>query len=90
MATSTIVYDSLVRADISCTSAFVPVDDRDSNSGQSVAGPTSIPLAICSRGIVIRPDTVLGSDLDQAPVSPSPPLTPSILVLTYVCTLGQI
>ncbi|PCH44868.1 DJ-1 [Wolfiporia cocos MD-104 SS10] len=47
----TITYDTLVRAGIKCTSAYVPTED-------SVArDTTNLPYAMGSRGIKIVPDT---------------------------------
>ncbi|KAI0340402.1 DJ-1 [Trametopsis cervina] len=47
----TITYDTLVRAGVSCTSAYVPAETIDG------AGYTSPPFAKGSRGINILPDT---------------------------------
>ncbi len=49
--TSTITYDTLVRAGISCTSAYVAADDDESSTF------TNPPFAKGSRGINILPDT---------------------------------
>jgi protein DJ-1 len=61
-ACSTITYDTLVRAGIECTSAFVP-------KGLSPYGSsdTSPALAICSRQVKILPDVTL-DPLDAGPV----------------------
>ncbi|KAI0702049.1 DJ-1 [Cerioporus squamosus] len=50
----TITYDTLVRAGVSCTSAFVSNEERDGNSGSYEQNP---PFAKGSRGINILPDT---------------------------------
>ncbi|KAL0946042.1 hypothetical protein HGRIS_012316 [Hohenbuehelia grisea] len=50
----TITYDTLVRAGVSCTSAFV-ADQADAPK----SAPVSPPLAKGSRGINIQPDTYL-------------------------------
>ncbi|KAG0707906.1 class I glutamine amidotransferase-like protein [Suillus ampliporus] len=57
----TITYDTLVRAGIECTSAFVP-------RGLSPYGSsdTSPPLAVCSRQVKILPDVTL-DPLDAGP-----------------------
>lgn len=64
---STITYDTLVRAGISCTSAFVPESSFAAVTGSTGNGP---PLAKCSRGMKIQPD-VYFSLHDSSPVSPT-------------------
>lgn len=60
---STITYDTLVRAGVSCTSAYVHAggDNNDNNY-------TSPPFAKGSRGINILPDTYF-SPQDATPVA---------------------
>lgn len=62
MYCSTITYDTLVRAGIECTSAFVP-------KGLSPYGSsdTSPALAVCSRQVKILPDITL-DPLNAGPV----------------------
>ncbi|KAH9897068.1 DJ-1 [Cubamyces lactineus] len=50
----TITYDTLVRAGVSCTSAFVSDDNRQGGSASYESNP---PFAKGSRGIKILPDT---------------------------------
>lgn len=59
---STIAYDTLIRAGIECTSAFIP-------RGLSPYGSsdTSPPLAVCSRQVKILPDITL-DPLSAGPV----------------------
>ena len=51
---STITYDTLVRAGVKCTSAFVSSEERIEGSGTYEKNP---PFAKGSRGINILPDT---------------------------------
>ncbi|KAA1476626.1 DJ-1 [Dentipellis sp. KUC8613] len=55
----TITYDTLVRAGVSCTSAFVPApaSSPDEPDPSSRAPPQNPPFARGSRGINILPDT---------------------------------
>ncbi|EED84951.1 predicted protein [Postia placenta Mad-698-R] len=48
----TITYDTLVRAGIVCTSAYVPAQDAPE------ADKTALSFATCSRGLKIVPDTL--------------------------------
>jgi putative intracellular protease/amidase len=52
VAVSVITYDTLVRAGVSATSVYVP-------AGSAAHEPGIIPVAICSRGVKITPDTTL-------------------------------
>ncbi|PVG04523.1 DJ-1 protein [Serendipita vermifera] len=60
----TVVYDTLVRAGIECTSAFVP---SQAEVGLSTAGGWGVTdvVATCSRGVKITADTTLEALLPQ-------------------------
>jgi protein DJ-1 len=53
VTTSTIIYDTLVRAGVTCTSALVTSPDH---SGPDETEPGAVQ---CSRGVRIVPDTLL-------------------------------
>lgn len=61
---STITYDTLVRAGVSCTSAYVPAQNTTSTT-TTFSNP---PFAKGSRGINILPDTYF-SPQETTPVS---------------------
>ena len=60
MNSSTIVYDTLVRAGVHCKSVFVP------SPGMTYATETLV-AATCSRGVKIIADTTLASLLSSTP-----------------------
>lgn len=60
---STITYDTLVRAGASCTSAYVPAQER-TETNSTFSNP---PFAKGSRGINISPDTYF-SPQEASPV----------------------
>lgn len=60
---STITYDTLVRAGVSCTSAFVPAHDPTKETSTF----TNPPFAKGSRGINILPDSYF-SPQESTPV----------------------
>ena len=68
---STITYDTLVRAGVACTSAFVSDEARQENAGKYELNP---PFAKGSRGINILPDSYF-SPQEATPVSAKPSTT---------------
>lgn len=54
-----IIYDTLVRAGIAATSAFVSPSPLPASPLPHSSTPGAPPLATCSRGIAIRPDQLL-------------------------------
>jgi protein DJ-1 len=57
--TSTIAYDTLVRAGVRCTSAFVAATSELTPDSGSL-------LVTCSRGVVIRPDALFDAEIHTA------------------------
>lgn len=57
MFKSTIIYDTLVRAGVECTSVFVP----EPSAKASAVKPGSA-IAVCSRNVKIVADCVLGDE----------------------------